>query len=103
MSSNTIEICGQCSKCKDFFTVELLPVRRSAEKRGMKYFRPLLSSRLIYKKHTIYHHPTVCNGEVKLFGSLRYATFPTYTKNTNRTTSKTTHGSNKQPEYGTAA
>jgi hypothetical protein len=72
MSTNTIEISGQCTACKDFFTVELYPVRRAARP-GVKYYRIALTSRLRYQQRMLVHRPGVCGGSVKLIGRLQLA------------------------------
>jgi hypothetical protein len=75
MSNQTIEISGQCQECKDFFTVELFPVRRAARP-GTKYYRVFLTNRLAYKNRQLIHRPGVCGGTVKLIGNLNIARYP---------------------------
>ncbi len=80
-SQSLVEIAGQCTKCFDFFTVELMPLDGKIGKPHMRYYRPMLTARLAYKKHMIYHRPKragqalSCGGAVKLFGIPRIATF----------------------------
>lgn len=83
MASQTLELWGQCTGCKDSFTVECVPVRRSSEKPGMKYYRPILNGRLRYSDHTLYHnhpHAQLPESAVHLFGSFRVARFQPYDK-----------------------